>query len=327
MSPVELPAHPALRPRPLEYAAASGDIADRLGLALGGAEVHRARTAHLSPFGYYRVVAEQRLFVKVCPRGRLPHLLAVQDLIAQLRGAGCPVQPMLGAPLDLADNAVGLVYAYIPERFARDTAADAARVGLALRSVHEALASIPPPMAVMPISAQWRAGLARLGGASISDDFIVTCANALLSRWDRVADILDRDSQLIHNDYHRGNVLMGTDGVVAVLDFDDSISAVASPLVDLAIGLERFCLADTPREAGTRLVAAFLEGYGRRMSEISATELESVALARLLFSLSILHANPRTGDQGWQAENSKFTGLLRNWPHWRQALIVAGFQP
>ena len=325
MPVVELPAHPALRPRPLEYEVASGDIARTLQLALGGVEVNRARTAHLAPFGYYRVGAERPLFVKVFPRARLPHLLAVQGLTAQLYGAGCPVQPMLSAPLDLSGDAVGLVYAYIPERFAQDTAEDAALVGAALRSIHDALAIIAPSTAAVRISDQWRNAIENLGRGPVSDPFIEANVDALLSQWGEIADILDRHRQLIHNDYHRGNVLMGAGCVAAVLDFDDSISSVASPLVDLAIGLERFCLADTSRELGIRQVAAFLDGYDRHISQISATELERIAIARLLFSLSILRSNPRTDDPGWQAENSKFIGLMRSWPQWRQALIQSGF--
>jgi Ser/Thr protein kinase RdoA (MazF antagonist) len=266
------------------------------------------------------------LFVKVFPRVRLPHLLAVQGLTAQLFAAGCPVQPMLGMPLELSDDAVGLVYAYIPERFAEDTTEDAAQVGAALRSIHDALAIIAPSTAAVRISDQWRDAIARLRHDPVADSFIEANVDALLSQWVLVADILDRHSQLIH-DYHRGNVLMGAGCVAAVLDFDDSISSVASPLVDLAIGLERFCLADTSPELGIRLAAAFLEGYSRPISQISATELERIAIARLLFSLSILRSNPRTDDPGWQAENSKFIGLIRSWPKWRRALIESGFHP
>lgn len=326
MTAVDLPAHPALRPRPLDYEPASSDLAGQLQRALGATEVHRARTAHAAPYGYYRVAATDALFVKVFPRNRLPHLLAVQALAAQLHRAGCPVQPMLGAPLDLSDDAVGLVYAHIAERFAQDNPVDAEHVGSALRSIHNALAPIVPPAAVSLISEQWRSAITGLGKVPLLDPSVDALVADLLSRWDLVAGSLDRDSQLIHNDYHRGNVLMGPQGVAAVLDFDDAVAATGSPLIDLAIGLERFCLADTTPVVGARLAAAFLAGYGRGMAETSAGELERIAIARLLFSLGILHANPRSDDPGWQAENSKLIGLLRSWPQWRQTLIATGFR-
>lgn len=326
MTAVDLPAHPTLRPRPLDYEPVSSDLADQLQRVLGATEVHRATTAHAAPYGYYRVTATDVLFVKVVPRNRLPHFIAVQVLAAQLHKAGSPVKPMLREPLDLPDNAVGLVYPHIAHRFAQDNPVDAERVGSALRSIHDALASIVPPAAVSRISEQWHSTIAGLREAPFLDPLVDTLVADMLSRWNMISGSLDRDSQLIHNDYHRGNVLMGPQGVEAVLDFDDAIAATGSPLIDLAVGLERFCLADTTPEVGARLAAAFFAGYGRGMTQMSAGELERIASARLLFSLGILHANPRIDDPGWQGENRKFVRLLRSWTQWRQTLIATGFR-
>jgi Ser/Thr protein kinase RdoA (MazF antagonist) len=234
---------------------------------------------------------------------------------------------MLGAPLDLSDDSVGLVYAHIAERFAQDNPVDAEQVGSALRSIHDALAPIVPPAKVSRISEQWRSAIAGLGEVPILDPLVDALVVDILSRWDLVAGSLDRDSQLIHNDYHRGNVLMGAGGVAAVLDFDDAIAATGSTLIDIAIGLERFCLAGNTPELGAQLVTAFMAGYGRSMSDLSARGLELIATARLLFSLGILHDTPRPDDPGWRAEDDKFKGLLQRWPAWRQLLIAEGSRP
>lgn len=324
---VDLPAHPALRPLPLHYEPISGEVADTLRRDLGARAVDRARTAHAAPYGYYRVTGEQALFVKVSPRERLSHVQAVQALVTQLQGAGCPVQPMLGAPLHITEDAMGLIYPYIPERFAQDSTTEAGQVGAALRGIHEALSSIAPSVAPAKISEQWHAVILRLRNCASQDPLVGEKAADILSRWEAVVDMLDQGSQLIHNDYHRGNVLMGPEGVVAVLDFDDAIAATGSPLIDLAIGLERFCLAGAAPALGARLSAAFLGGYGRGLADLSAGELECIATARLLFSLGILHANPRWDDPGWQAEHEKFIGLLANWQMWRQMLVEAGLRP
>ena len=324
MLPVELPAHPALRPKPLNYQPAAGTVADALRQSLGGVTISRATTAHAAPFGYYRVEAAQPLFVKVAPRERLAHMLAVQTLVVRLAAEACPVQPMQGEPLQLPGGAVGFVHEYLTERFADDSVADAFQVGAALRAIHLALAGASGAATAVRLSSQWHRAMAEFPAR---DRFAADVAEAVLSEWNITGEVLDRDRQLIHNDYHRGNVLMGADGVAAVLDFDDAIVSVGSPLVDLATGLERFCLADVPDELSIALAAAFMEGYGRSPAQTSAKELRLLAVARLLFSLSILDSSPRPDSQAWQTERRKFVTLIENWRQWQQRLISAGFRP
>ncbi len=302
MQSIELPAHSDIRPQPLKYEPACGEVADALLRQLRGSLVTRARTAHPAPFGYYRVDAEPALFVKVVPSARLPRLLAVQQLVTKLAAEGCPVQPMRGAPLTLSENATGLTHAYVVERFACDKVQDATSVGAALRSIHTALKKVLPPCSADRISGQWHRTISTLFHARYTDEFVSSSARALLRHWQQLAATLDRNCQLIHGDYHRGNVLMAASGVAAVLDFDDAVSTVASPLVDIATGVERFCMAGAQGELGAKMACAFLDGYGCLPAEVSANEIARVASARSLFGCSILHANPQPDDPVWCAE-------------------------
>lgn len=94
-------------------------------------------------------------------------------------------------------------------------------------------------------------------------------------------------AQLIHADFDPSNVLVDSDQVSGVLDFE--FAALAPRAMDFTIGLYGF--AGLPRAEATywRLIVAFAAGYQQR-SQLSAAEIGAVpTLMRLREATSLVH--------------------------------------
>ncbi|MFC1780920.1 phosphotransferase enzyme family protein [Planctomycetota bacterium] len=94
---------------------------------------------------------------------------------------------------------------------------------------------------------------------------------------------LDFDSwprQVIHGDWHPGNMLFSDGQIVAVLDFDSV--RIASPVTDLANGLLQFSIVagspnpgDWPDSFDLEKISQFIRGY-RSVNELDKSKLDSL---------------------------------------------------
>ncbi len=109
--------------------------------------------------------------------------------------------------------------------------------------------------------------------------------HVLYNEYDRAAEAVNAldqghlPSQVIHADWHPGNVLFRDGQVVAVLDFDSC--RLAQRVVDLANGLLHFSLVsfhhpnDWPDHADMSRISAFAKGY-QSVERLSETEIKTL---------------------------------------------------
>jgi homoserine kinase type II len=182
----------------------------------------------------------------------------------------------------------GHAFAQKPEE-ARDA-------GVVLARFHEATGSFDPPASLTKPRGDYhdaaavRTGMAAIGSAlSMHDSFtgdeleLTQLVEFLLSAYNRAADSVNRQDlssiaeQVIHSDWHPGNLLFRENRVFAVVDYDSM--RYARRIIDVANGALQFSMiakgdpASWPDELDLERYAAFLAGY-ESISGLSPSERE-----------------------------------------------------
>jgi spectinomycin phosphotransferase len=161
-----------------------------------------------------------------------------------------------------------------------------AELGAALKAIHTL--ELPPVLAKSiereTFSARWRdmvrAFLGRIGDQAFDDAVAADLALFLKAKRDEILELVDRAERhalalqarprelvLCHSDVHAGNVLIGADGALYIVDWDNPILAPKERDLMFAGGAQGFS-GHTPEQEET----LFYQGYGQ-------TEIDPTALA------------------------------------------------
>jgi Ser/Thr protein kinase RdoA (MazF antagonist) len=122
---------------------------------------------------------------------------------------------------------------------------------------------------------------------------------------------LDRrpDAQCLHGQVHPGNVVFRSgDGAAVLVDFEESVQIFAPPAWDVAVAVQRFCLANNPALATARQrLAMFARAYGRGMPNLAEMMRQAA-----WFSIAVILNNCRShGIVAPVGEYNKFVRLER----------------
>lgn len=211
------------------------------------------------------------LLLKRRPVAHSPRLAACHRVILQLESAGLPVHQPLCARDGSTIIAVGpWAYDLAPwvegQRFDASTA-QALGAGRALAKLHAALDRLEPPSELSG-TPQRQEGIATL--FSKAGHEASRAASEMYCRaWDQLeaARLSDWPVQIVHGDWHRGNVLFDEHGaVIAMLDFDEArlapaIAEVADGAVQFATRTSHGKASDWPAETDPDRLSAFIRGY------------------------------------------------------------------
>ncbi|GGL97259.1 phosphotransferase enzyme family protein [Nakamurella endophytica] len=156
-----------------------------------------------------------------------------------------------------------------------------------------------------------RAALARLDTDPGTRDDLLRLCDRLRERLPDLYRELPR--QLTHADFNTGNVLVESDRITAVLDFE--FSTLDLRAMDLAVALSAWCgphLPDRDTETVARLADAFGSGY---RTEVAPTAAEAEALPDLVllrYLAVVLHfLGRRLSGLGPQADVDRWIGYSR----------------
>ncbi|OHB68285.1 MAG: hypothetical protein A2Y77_02335 [Planctomycetes bacterium RBG_13_62_9] len=246
------------------------------------------------------VIADQGTFLlKRRPRGRddLERVAFAHTVQQHLAGRGFPVTELLPTvaegvtALSLEDH----IYEFF--RFVEGTRYDSSaeatgEAGRQLAIFHKHLARLPAPPErcewCFHDSAQVRRHLKLIGSGRRTGSHrkARSVVESLLVRYDRASARVNRlgfaswKRQVVHGDWHPGNILFSGDRIVAVVDFDSI--RVAPPPTDLANGMLQFSIvgdkpdpADWPDDFDRARLLQFLNGY-REVAPLSERKLHSL---------------------------------------------------
>jgi Ser/Thr protein kinase RdoA (MazF antagonist) len=246
------------------------------------------------------VTAEKGTFLlKRRPRGRddLERVAFAHTVQQHLAARAFPVTALLetidgrATALNL-DNHIYEFFRFVEGTRYDGSAAATREAGRQLAIFHRHLARLPAP----PDRSEWcfhnstlvrrHLKLIASGKRTGSRSKAQTVVESLLVRYDRSSDRANRfgfDSwkqQIIHGDWHPGNILFQGDRIVAVVDFDSV--RVSPPPTDLANGMLQFSIvgdkpdpADWPDHFDRARLLEFLAGY-REITRLSERKLHSL---------------------------------------------------
>jgi Ser/Thr protein kinase RdoA (MazF antagonist) len=264
---------------------------------LGVIEAIRAITPPDAPSPKWVIRSEAGLFMlkrRRETRDALGRVRFTHRVQATLTEAGFPSPALVGTrrrggPLVLLNDRLHELLRWVKaERYAR-TSAQTASAGAALADLHHHLTAVESgaeaeielyhasPTVVSQLAAVERRG-GELGAAAAQLAALYARASSAVS--DAGFDSWPR--QIVHADWHPGNLLFVHDDVGAVLDFD--AARLAPRALDLANGALQFALtreSGTPRSWPDHLdedrFADFCRGYEQRLPEpVSAAEIAAL---------------------------------------------------
>ncbi len=226
--------------------------------ALPGGQAARLDTAHGS------------LLLKRRPATKRERLTACHEVVAQLEAAGLPVAPPVAARDGTTFVILGeWVYDLAPwiegDRFDESTQ-QAADAGRTLARLHAAMRKL-----AMPTSLDSHAALVPTMADALRAHSAEGIAAAELyeAAWRELGSLGFEQwpVQMVHGDWHRGNVLFGSDGSAkAMLDFDEL--GLAPVVAEMAAGSVQFATCTTggpasgwPTETDLDRLGAFFDGY------------------------------------------------------------------
>jgi len=335
-----LPAKPALgslRPMVPGFMPAPSGVASELAAVTGldGSVLNMVTADHHADSdgcGFYRIDSDEcRWFAKVVAATRHPQQVAAERLAEWLARRGMRVSATLpGFPRDWRRPSGALLhvfaYHYIDARFAKPSIEDVSALGALLAALHLALAVWPGAVAAKRAWDERCGALNRARGKVLSGELSAgpdpERLRALLAE---VPFDVGGRRQVVHNDFHRANVLFPNDGTPPVLlDLEDACHSFQPPVIDIAKALERFILADAAddRQAFTLgrhflLTYAAAGGPARLEREQSLFNVMRAQSVRALCELTVLTAMGQpTGVEEWH----KFLYLLDRAEHWREVL-------
>ena len=314
------PAHSSLRPSAPVWVTAESALASDVCTWSGiTGKVMRMESRVEAPLGYYRLGKNLDKFVKIIPLDHSELQISSDRMAAWLEQNNIAVCRLLtGFPRIFEQKYAVLAYDYIDGRFSNSSPSDIEALGLSLGELHNALFKCP-----------YREEI-RKAGNSRNDRLIRRLTETKKGHPDlpvptQVQRILGSTSpellrgltdraQVIHGDLNYGNILFkGSEPVPVFLDFEDSWSAWFSPIMDLAMVIERFILGGS--ESNTiALSKLLLEAYYSvsdnrfECPEELGLMLKGMSVRAILLLLLTFDDNPeKVTDSEW----GKFVHLYR----------------
>lgn len=250
----------------------------------------------------------------------------IEHLDSKKSWAVCPLPDLAGRRFSrLSDGRTAELLPRVEGCYYSGQADDLSAFGRTLAELHRVLADIPAPL-VEKVAANatrrethWRGCVEaiacgeysnrndRLGGWLLENKGYV---DRMLAGWRSPTD-MPGESQLVHGDLNRGNVLFSSGKEkVRFLDFEDAAFALMPVYMELGFVLQRFVFYDEPtHEAAARRVEAFFEGYGPVCFEMPLSEVLRLwsyrSTVRIAYRVQVL------GEGFDETEMDKFIRLER----------------
>lgn len=264
---------------------------------------------------YYSFVPlddSRRLFLKTVSDERLPSQLAANRIAEWLADHALPVSPLVhDYPRRLDAGHQLLAYRQIDGRFARAERNDLHAVGRLLGRTHNVLKALPWAQEIRTRSAQRDQLFEQWHAQQLAAPGTPPAVRELLQQ--TAPGLPQRQAQTVHGDLNLGNLLFGlASGQPLLLDFEDANHNWHSPLVDLAMALERLVLVrcDNPQQAGD-LGSALLQGYLATVEEAPQVDSEPTAILQALAVRALLLLGNAPAGTDCDGERDKFLYLYR----------------
>jgi thiamine kinase-like enzyme len=313
-----LPAHSGLRTANPIWVKAVPELASTVCTWSGiTGKVMRMDSMVNVPFGYYRIGSNPEIFVKIIPIDHSELQLRSDKMAAWLENQNISVSRLLvDFPKIINDEYAVLAYEYINGRFSNNSESDIKALGLSLGKLHNV-------MKVCPYQEEIKeAGIARhemlmsrlveIHNGRCSDHVPEDVRQLLTNASSELLQVLVDKAQVIHGDLNYGNVLfLGSKPMPVFLDFEDSWTAWFSPLMDLALVIERFTLIGSDEDAlslSSTLLNAYYTINDNRFeyTEELGMILKGMSVRSLLLLILVVDKYPeRVTDSEWK----KFVGL------------------
>lgn len=311
------PAHPGHYPIPLRFFSVDGGWMTQALCDLPIVKVEKAEScSDKAEAGYFRLTLGdgRLLFAKIKSGERASRESKAATLSSRLNRLGAATLATERTETIPEEGLTIFLYPWIDPAFYDESLTGLAKMGEALALLHSKMRALT--LTTVPrkhLFDTWEDLLRLTPDTCHAEDYRRVLAGAG-NAFARVS------SQIAHNDIHRGNVLFKGSEVVAFIDFEDSVEANSSPLVDIAASLERFCLAQKPSEDKVRALLTGYAGASDGIHETSASEIVQVGLCRCYHAITILELSKAPLSPAWHAERSKFSALLKRWPRWGEIL-------
>lgn len=237
------------------------------------------------------IVAERGKFLlkrRAASKARTDRVRFSHRVQIHLDGAGFPVARLVstrdGSTAVQFREQVHELFEYVPGHPYQETEAEATDAGAVLGRFHAALSDFVVPPRVTPPTGDYhdapgvRTSLVGIESTlSAHDSFtgeqsdLVRLLEELLNLYNEAAEaansvgLRDHSAQIIHGDWHPGNLLFRKSRVVAVIDYDSVRHS--QRIIDVANGVLQFSIlsghdpVDWPAEVDEPRYHAFLRGY------------------------------------------------------------------
>lgn len=209
---------------------------------------------------FHAVSGRQQWYVRVVE----PRLAAATDLVEALLAPLEDSEHLVIRSIDGKAHRIPGGYAltvspWVASRHV-DAHVDPVRLAEAVAGLHRLLSCLPDTVKVQQRALQRREALQnRLFGVSSGPAArILDCTGHNLDLMD------DLEGQVLHGDLNPGNILVTDSGSIRFCDFEDAIHTYGSPLIDLAIIVERLLLSRDETALTT-----FLRTYQRLASPVA----------------------------------------------------------
>lgn len=307
------PAWAALQPTELKLRHGAGTWVKRLQTAVGRPGRILGQDPHpTAGEGYFQFIPEdgsRRLFLKTVHTQRLASLLDANRIAEWLSEHALPVSSMLDSyPRRINTDYYLIAHGLIDARFARPEAADIRALGHLLGRTHKALSALP-----WAADVRARALARETRFSALQADAAQHTHGPLQQRLlnETPVQLPLEQGQVIHGDLNIGNLLFGkVSGQPVLLDFEDANHNWCSPLVDLAMALERFVLVcNNDEQESLSLGSTLMQAYRETAPPLSGNLPDPGFILRALATRALLLLDNTPESLSVEQERHKFLQL------------------
>jgi hypothetical protein len=326
----ELPRPPAFAdsaPAPVTFVPVSPSIRRALAPVFGGdAAIERLEGATLpEPVGHFRIQPAGGgpvLFAKVLPREHAANAARMTRLAAQLPVDAPVVRAMPGFPQPVGERCIVYAYPFVAGRAPRASREDLGRIGAALARLHRLLEALDGTAAIRAAAVE-RTALLEQTRASWRPNSVPSALSEALALLDNsLAAVDDMPTGPLHGDVNPRNIIMAdasdANGIdpaviekVVFLDLEDMPHSWGPPVLDIAMIVERLCLAVPHAGEAVALAVAVLAAYGHARGAAPIPRPGALAEALAVINLRavlLLAAQAAAGLSPAPSECAKFLG-------------------